>query len=687
MNTNRTDIQSILFTLLGELPRPVLDIIFSEMMEGTEDEVSTQTHTWALQTCKAQRQEGIPVPGVSTDPKAKMAWCAAVESALNVLPDQRTLEVVQPTLAQHFEQIESTTAESLEAARAEVKLNRRQYDRAIEEEERYFAAPDVLPSETLRRQRWPLRLACVGLVALELMGVVSASATFFGVLEYPNLQQVPPNVWMKVFSLGLPAGAAVFIFSYYLGKLIRAYTPGRWFQALAVVGLAVLGLAVFASLGVQRWLGLQDAYSLVGWAQNIGGHSVLVLVLATLALVVLAVETILQNLKTLGTRLMDAQRREADFARRRARCGQSVEELEATIAALAARLEQIRTYPSLFEAGVRYIEERQAEDQRYAEAMVKKACSGWRRTQELSLYDRELLHAEFYRLVEVPRETTNGAARPTMPRLGRGASAPSAVLLVGVMLPALLGSSGCSDTPAVPTTLYVACDSTGLAPEAVCTQEFLKRSFVSWGEASAVLPEARYQVIRSAGSYGTTIPEEALYGLPAGGDLRNRKVGFMREGIETVAGYPLVRDEGTSWVNHSDLLSLLSIISREASNSPASTNALVLASDGWFLSLGFNAEQQVPDAEAVLARLKLDGMAWDFSAFSSVTLCGLHNQGASAAEVAARDALWRALLAAGGSPTPTFSTSCKDVYPPLPAALLVDDSAMGAATGGDSESL
>lgn len=97
---------------------------------------------------------------------------------------------------------------------------------------------------------------------------------------------------------------------------------------------------------------------------------------------------------------------------------------------------------------------------------------------------------------------------------------------------------------------------------------------------------------------------------------------------------------------------------------------LLVASDGWFISLGFNTDRGVvPSVGEVRAALTAAGMPWDPSVVN-VLWCGLSTTGQSAAKVSARDQILTDLLSVDGQPAPQLFSSCNGFYAPVPSQLL-----------------
>ena len=312
--------------------------------------------------------------------------------------------------------------------------------------------------------------------------------------------------------------------------------------------------------------------------------------------------------------------------------------------------------------------QRLRDEQAVIDDRVAQAQSAYRYLSQLSGPVREALITHLYELRSIDVHTQPPKGEKGHNNNGKGKH----LHLFGMVLVCMVcsGMFACGELPA-PHNLLVACDGTGESQANVCTTERLEEAFADWSSEHGVIPGASYQVITSAGSFSETQVHDAVV-VPDqwNGDSRTARISWMREGLDVVGATPIPMDTpATRRVNQSDLLSLVMVASRRAEESPEATVELLLASDGWLISYGFDARHQVPTAEQVLARLEATGAVWDLSSFSSVTFCGFHNHGTTAAKTEARERLWRELMAAGGGPEPTIRTSCKVLYPSVPLQL------------------
>ena len=218
---------------------------------------------------------------------------------------------------------------------------------------------------------------------------------------------------------------------------------------------------------------------------------------------------------------------------------------------------------------------------------------------------------------------------------------------LGLVLLGFLASSsasGChAGSPPPAEAVYVVCDNTGESEEDTCSSSFLKRLGEDWSERCKMQPASLFQVICTAGTYGSTREQEPII-VPRQWDGNARLARFQWQKDDVVAvlgGVEVPHDTPLDWwINKSDYVSAITLASMLAGERPEHHRRLLVAGDGlWVGTAGghtFSLETRVPPVEEVIERLEWEGMAWDLSMFESIEFCGQHHGGLSAGRDQAR---------------------------------------------------
>jgi len=211
--------------------------------------------------------------------------------------------------------------------------------------------------------------------------------------------------------------------------------------------------------------------------------------------------------------------------------------------------------------------------------------------------------------------------------------------------------------PAPAANLLILCDPSGSRAEDVCTHDLVRRRGVAWWAGAVGTPDAWFKVLRSAGDFGHVDAVLALH-VPTswGGGPRLGMMRAERDAEQRMEHIVIEPDEDAT-VNQSDLVALLAVASRTVEESAGPTD-LLLASDGRFISAGFNAERRVPTPAQVEARLKIEGVRIDLSGVRTFTICGLHNHDTTAEKDQALHTFWATFIPDLGGVPPTILSSC-----------------------------
>lgn len=243
-------------------------------------------------------------------------------------------------------------------------------------------------------------------------------------------------------------------------------------------------------------------------------------------------------------------------------------------------------------------------------------------------------------------------ARSILPLL---AAAAGAVAAGGAVLWPASQSNGQAENR------ILGCDPSGPSPQDVCSSALDLALGKAWEARALDAPGSRFQLVMAGGRFSDTRIETPIISPGSWGSEPQAAMKQWQTRVQSrLEDHKIVSDHDER-VNRSDLLSLLAVCARVASEVGNGGVELVLATDGRLISLGFNAEQTVPAAKSVELRMAQAGVHIDLSAFSQVTICGLNNVNTDAASAGALVTLWRSLIVDLGGPPPTILTSCRSL--------------------------
>ena len=672
----RSDIDAATIALLRSLHESDIAIVLRECSGGSEAGVEHVISTQLMRDQRDARSSVIPIPKELSGSDEKEAWSAAVhESAEECRPgndNASTLDETLPRVLDEHVRLAQTAEGELAGIRQEIARYEGDLDELGERSDLHFARFDRSKPLMKFLRRWHAAEAALWL--LESLVVFGVCAAYFGVFDMPKISSIPFHTWVQVAAVSLPCVVTTFVLAMAAAWLVEKLAPGKLLFAFATL-LTLGGMVVFGiALGVLRWSASFSALDLDANAVALGSNALLVIVTVTSLVVACAAVVARTRISRLNERFMVAERSELHFSNTQARLCAHRDALQQRLVRLESQVQAPDSLRAIFERGVKLVVRQLRDEDAVVADRVAQAQSAFRYLSQLSGPVREAIITNLYELRGIKdTEEVSGSAKAGH----NGARHP--LHLAGFLLAVCLGvgsSTGCSETP--PShTLLVACDGTGVSPDDVCNASLLTRANATWSAVASTIPGSTFQVVTSAGSFSETVVHDATV-VPDRweGDVRVGSVNWRRQGIQAVEAIPIPVDDPTNpSINQSDLISLLTVSSRRAEESPENVVELLVASDGWLISNGFDARKTVPTSEQVLARLETSGVTWDLSVFSTTTICGFHNQGTTAAKAEARETLWRELFVAGNGPVPTIRASCRDLYPPVPTQLLNDEMA------------
>lgn len=706
-----TDIESAAIALLRGLPESDILIILREAGTGSEERLREVVTALVLHELNAAGAVVVPVPD-DLSPEEQAAWKATVAQAAVELVKGRllVLDEVLPLFMRQRDRAAEAAGAQVDVVRGACSGVYAQLDASVERSDLHSAKSARPHALLLERRRWAV--VAVGLGLFEALGVFAICAMHFGVLDYPSLASVPGQVWAQVLAVGAFAVLTSMGLAYAAFHALLRHVGGArfeyWYPRLVVVGLVVFAIA----FGLFRWAGTEGAVELSDGMSVVG--AIAQVVTFTIGSVALALAAVYAHHKYVQVRARHEQAEgEAEgFAAEQRRLRARRDDLDRHLAVLETQVSAPDRLRTCFESGVRLVAGKLMADQAVVDGRVAQAVSAFRYLQKLSEPKREALATELYELRRVGGPDSRGSS-------GNGVGGVMAIFL------AIAGasvSSGCDAPPA--EHLIIVCDGTGSRPDDVCTTEFLQRACRAWSEQAAGSPGSICQVVTTSGSYSATkvhppivVPEKWEGGIRAGkprwlrqalvsikdidiptGTERNCRIVETKVPYETTSRrwsyceeryitvktteYRLQRGERCEGELQSDLVSALLVAGERVAELPDGHADLLVASDGWLTSGHFDAAARVPTSEEVLAYLEKSGVKLTLSGFDDVSVCGFHNDGATATTSQARTALWRGLLKAGGAQPLVVRRSCTNFFPPVPKALR-DTGSVGESEGGE----
>ena len=676
----RPDVHSAAITLAA-LPDGDAQIVVREADAGSEESLRAALEAQVRVEQLGHSSSAIAAPEPVQAAGLSDTWGPAVCSCLRRPESERTLEVILPAFAREVD----ADAEAAGAQEALPRDARAQADSEVHriEIQRDYEMGKVSSGQDLlgRARKW--RRLSIGLFVVEAAGIYVAVGAAFGLMDGMPLSTVSGPMWVQVMGIGTLASVALFAATFLAAERVIVLKLGVRFQTAAAVVATVVAVLMAVSLGVIRWWGMQSAYQVSDDAVDWGSMALLVVVSLASSCLALASATARLNATQAEKEAEAISKVERRYAAEVAGPTARRAAAEADLNRLNKIIHRPLSLRTAFERAVKQAEEEaRAQEAEFANRL-EQAFGAFRLLRALPPELRCLVSSEVFVLRS--REEGAGQEPPRVAgrrgRFARSAAVPStlAMILMGLI-------SGCGSGAAGDPDLVMACDGTGSSPEDVCTNDLLERRFVDWAQTAAFRPGATFTVILSAGSYGDTVPAERIV-VPQRWASRPERPRWMAEQVGKLAAISIPTSPdlvpGARTQNLSDLVSLVSVSSREARGSRGPVE-LLLASDGWLVSLGVDTESCcVPEPAAFLERLRASDVPWDLSVFTHTQICGLHNRGAVAGKVAARDRLLLELFKAGNTSTPDLFTSCRDLYPAVPAELRPKDVVSMDSNAGD----
>ncbi|MBI2373847.1 MAG: hypothetical protein HYV07_07610 [Deltaproteobacteria bacterium] len=632
----RSDVEAEAINLLGSVPDQDLPTILAAT---SQSELEASIRAKAREENRSRSLNAIPFPPSTTSSEQRSAWFAAVEEAATS-GSQTNIDTLLPSA------IRPAEADAL-AAETELRDARDAVDHARGEKKLFTERGELRrlarqSIKNLQRELRRVRLSEAGLIALEILLSLAAAAGFFGVMDAPTLADVPGGTWLQVFGVALPSSVAVLSITLLLAKHARTWLVARLPTLIPLLVVALLCFTIAFGLLRAASIGSSDA----GVAYDLGRIALFVLSMLASLIVAALIAALHAKASDLSEVLDSTTREERGEQETLVRLSREEDSARGAIAALDARVRAPEAIRVAFEQGVRTLARRAREDAAALDDRLARARSAFERIEPLSRAVRESLSSQLYELKRI--EKKNGSATHHA--------------LLSFCFAFLLGAFAVSSTACTkpePASQMIVCDGSGIAPQETCTTAFLVRSFESWIKRAMTRVGSRFVVITTAKNFAET-RIAAAFEIPSfQGDVRRSKSAFVEAALARLKSLSIPADDPRDRRRRtSDLFSALAVAARVASET-SGTRELVIASDGWFTSLGFVAEKKVPSVSEVEKALLHEGLSFDLSIFARVSVCGLHLQGADPKSIKERDALWREISMAHGSATPTLRLSCQ----------------------------
>lgn len=655
------ELDATLRDILGLLPSSDLATLALHAFGGTREALADTVSAQAGRELREAREKAIPAPSEVRSAEDQAAWRAAAERAAQAPAGEHGVDCALPSHVRDLDRRAADATSKLSGAHVRLVQGERELRRHVERWALDCARDGAETTVDLRRQVRTWGFVRVVLWLAEGLGVASACWSQAGILDYPHPWDAPFSLWMSAWMTTLPALIATFGVVEIGGFLLSKLGIGRWGVVTSLMLTVAIGVVVMVSVSGLKWAGQHTGLDVSAWVVEVGGDSVIALVSCAIVIASVIACHLGERIKALRASLREAEQRETLEREERALLEKDVANAKAELAALQVIVDAPSTMAIAFERTVMVTEQRLAEEARIVAERVARACAVWDRVQFLPEIKRERLSSEIWTWVKAPANAINGKGTLLS-------------LLFVVLLPLTLGTmlSGC--TPAAqPQSVIVGCDGTGVDQTQVCTSDFLRRAFAGWADTGSFVPGSTFEVMPSAGSFGTTKGAVTLT-VPPVWEGRMARVDWIRAGLNTVGAVVIPVDDGQGRgrrPNKSDLVSLVRVMARDAKSLPDGDVRAVIASDGWFVSPGMDTESgAMPARETFLAAANADGGTPDLSVFSSATWCGLHGLGSTSKKTAERDDRWRDLFVAGHGPVFDSHPSCDGLFPPVSTKLL-----------------
>jgi len=560
--------------------------------------------------------------------------------------DPRTLDEAMPQRVAELDARSDEAREKLATAEDEASTTHAAVV-DIEQREQHHIEENGTSVRLKEQVRWWKRLE-VPVWFLEAVIIFLVMANYYGVMEAMSLSAVPMFVWGQVLGTSIPAVAATFALAMAVAWALPYDRKRKPHVAVAVVLMAVF-LVFSLAVGSVRHVANLSAHSLDAATYAIGDTAVALVVTISAIVMASIAAMIRRNVRALAEELEVLLREESYFASEKVARGIADEAATARLTDIVHRVELPRRARTMFEAETLSCARRLDAAEVRVEEWVERSRSLYRELLTLSDVEVEAAQEAFEREATVS---------------GLWSAVRLAAMVLVMLLP--LAGAGCSGgaRDSGPWTL-IGCDPTGEAPNQVCSSAWLGQAV---GEAADLLydyPDAGLQVIMSAGSYADIEVFGPLQrrGRSSKNARADRSV-WRRATVAWAASLPVRHDaEVDPKLNRSDLVSLLRIAGVEAdirkATHPTSTVTLRLGADGRLISHGFDAEERVPSADDLLAKVAGDDeTAWDLASIDVAEVCGVVSRGLRADEHARLRDLVGELLTRGGVGDVTVGGPC-----------------------------
>jgi hypothetical protein len=605
--------------------------------EPTEDGAADAVATIARAELRLARRAAVPLPRSLKDGAEADAWRASVNLAAEQ-PNVPAIDEIAPQTIRG----PSRTADDASVRLVSLASAHEDCVRGLKgiDDKRRLAGVDAVAA--MKRHIAKLRVGEVAVSALEIAVLATVFATQAGI-DLGNLAAT--SMGSLVSCAGFSIASFIASLAIARGVLGLRKSLDRKLRRIALGGLSIAAFAtLMLAIGVLRWTASLPAEELTSWHQALEAGANFVLATLIGSAMSLIAAGLRKRIGKEAKELQSVAEQAAIFDEEEVRLEEECRAIDAEIGACEAVIAEPQHRREMFELGVLRLKDLLKNEEGLVAVRVARARAAHRALAPLSPAARQAVIADVAGRGDrdlFDRVKTNGA-------------------VIGVIVAAILASGpgqGCA--PPKPVSTVFACDGTGARTEDVCNVDVLAGAFESWSRRAIGIHESAFLVLSSAGSFGEVDRVSIRVSERWNGSVRAARHAWIRGGVDQLRSFAIPADQPGSRKNQSDLVSLLVIAARERADLLNHEVHLILASDGWLISLGFNAERTVPRAEDVVEKLKTRGIAWDLSGFTSITLCGLHNEGATAERAALRDRLWTRLVEMGRGPTPIMLTTCR----------------------------
>jgi hypothetical protein len=638
--------------ILKDIPAADTAAILRECAHGDENHLTAAITANHKKSAPRLAADELPVPAILTLPPEKEAFVAAshAESERVVLGKAlRPLKDVLPQLVKAAEERAGAAAGSLKQLGDTVVAHGKRLQEAVTRRELDFARFNPLPTlldlkhRLVKRERW--------LVIAEAVAVAVAVAGFMGLTDASG-DTAPIGVWLQAVSLALSTVIAGYGLAWVGARVLPKGPPSRRVMFFGALGIVAAGITFAIAQALMRYAAADSKVSLGMEAAGSIGLSIIVALAS--AVVFATVLITRRQLIQIDAEIVEVTRRSENHRRTTDRLTEELATAEEkhtaaqTTARIVAQLEQA------FEASVQLIAEALRKYEAVLPDRLAKAVAAFRALKDMSAPEREVVATTAF---SVEPADSGGRANGVLPHGGRFGAITRTLPVVILSAFAL---NACADHRS-PHSLTVICDGSGAAAE-VCSPAVVAGAFTAWVSASPALG-SHFDVLFPKDSLASVVVRDPIT-IATHSRAERRK--WVDETARLLATEPLPNVPDDDRDDVSDLISPLILAADGAKSRPSHQTDLLIASDGLFVSLGFNCEKRVPSANVVLARLKQRRIVLDLSAFASITICGFSHDGQTPRTMQAREKLWRELVTGSHGPTPLMLPSCRGLFPIVP---------------------